>query len=267
MFSVNYVNPSHTLEFDQRESGPGNSILTQSIDTRSISINDIRNSSECFSIEKQGFMPVEFSTAFTAFDSDEAITRDLYPEVEKLLAQELESQNIIIFDHTYRSSVRTERTVHNRAPVKTVHNDYTASSAKRMVNLKTANRPELRGMPYQFINIWLPVLHEVEESPLAFIDLASVSEDDFKTLKLIYPDRVGEISGIAYNTKHRWFYQSRMKPGEAMLFKVFDSRSSNNIVGVPHSAVDSAENRYHNNSNIKTRQSIEFRAIVFKESL
>ncbi|ALU44901.1 CmcJ/NvfI family oxidoreductase [Pseudoalteromonas rubra] len=263
MFSVNYVNPNKELVFDQRQSGPGNTKLTQAIDTRVIEINDVRKREKNFTLDVQGFKPVYFDLEFDNFEDDQALVSNLYPRVQAFISHTLGVKDSVIFDHTYRSSTRKTKTVHNRAPVKTVHNDYTKSSAKRMFDLQTQDRPDLRGKPYQFINLWLPVNNEVEESPLAFIDLSTVESADFRKLKLIYPDRIGEISGIAYNPKHSWFYKSLMKPGEGMLFKVFDSESKNNIVGVPHSAVDLLE--VEESNVVNKRSSIEFRAIVFGE--
>lgn len=263
MFSVNYVNPNEELVFDQRQSGPGNTKLTQAIDTRVIEINDVREREQDFSLDVHGFKPVYFDLKFDDFDDDEALVTNLYPRVQAFISNTLGINDNVIFDHTYRSSTRTAKTVHNRAPVKTVHNDYTKSSAKRMFDLQTQERPDFRGKPYKFINLWLPVNNEVEESPLAFIDLSTVESDDFRKLKLIYPDRIGEISGISYNPKHNWFYKSLMRPGEGMIFKVFDSQLKGNIVGVPHSAVDVLESEKH--SVVKKRSSIEFRAIIFGE--
>ena len=263
MFSVNYVDPKQPLVFDQRESGPGNTKLTDAIDVRVIELSDIRQSRESFSLDIQGFKPVIFNPEFQEFSDDTAITTHLYPKVEELIMKELNALDIVIFDHTFRSSTRSDKTVHNRAPVKTVHNDYTVSSANRMFEIQTQEKPELKGKPYQIVNLWLPVLNEVEESPLAFIDLSTVDSKDFNKLKLIYPDRVGEISGISFNPEHKWFYQSRMKPGEAILFKVFDSNCNGNIVGVPHSAVDGQLEQQAN--TVHKRSSLEFRTIVFKE--
>ena len=263
MFSVNYVNSSDELVFDQRESGPGSTKLTDAIDTRQIEIHDLRNRERNFSIDVQGFEAVNLDLEFNSFEDDQAVVFELYPKIKAFLSKKLGVKDSVVFDHTYRSSSRKVKTLHNRAPVKTVHNDYTESSAKRMFELQTDSKPELQDKPYQFVNLWFPVLHKVEESPLAFIDLSTVEPDDFRKLKLIYQDRVGEISGIKYNPKHIWFYKSLMTPGEGMLFKVFDSESQNNIVGVPHSAVDLHESNENKVTN--TRSSIEFRAIVFKE--
>lgn len=263
MFSVNYVNPNKELVFDQRQSGPGNTILTQAIDTRDIEITDLRNSDKKFTLDKQGFKPVYIDLEFDNFEDDEDLVSNLYPRVQAFVSRTLGVNHSLIFDHTYRSSTRKTKTVHNRAPVKTVHNDYTESSAKRLFDLQTQGRPELRGKSYQFVNLWLPVKYEVEESPLAFIDLSTVDSADFRKLKLIYPDRVGEISGITYNSKHKWFYKSSMRPGEGMLFKVYDSELKDNIVGVPHSAVDFLVGE--EKSVVNKRSSVEFRAIVFGE--
>jgi hypothetical protein len=90
------------------------------------------------------------------------------------------------------------------------------------------------------------------------VDISTVQPTDFQRLKLIYPDRIGELAAITYNPNHKWFYQSEMTPGEGLLFKVYDSTFEQGMFGVPHSAVDVL-----NDEAKKPRTSLEIRAIVF----
>ncbi len=260
MFSVNYVQENAELEYDQTYKGPGATSLTDAVDVRLVDIADMRTQEKPFSLEEQGFKPVKFQTQFTAFDDDSAIQQVLYPQVIEFLQQELARRDIRIFDHTFRSTTRNAQTIYNRAPVKTVHNDYTDKSAHNRMLAETENHPEWRNRSYQLLNLWLPVHQVVQESPLALIDLSTVKAEDFRRLKLIYPDRIGEISAIKHNPEHRWFYQSQMAPGEALLFKVFDSQMRDGVFGVPHSAVDFAQ---RNGAPATPRSSLELRAIVF----
>ena len=261
MFSVNYVLPQGTLEYDQTYQGPGASELTTSIDKRNIDITDMRKSKREFSIDTNGFEVVRFEPAFNHFENDEAVIAQLYPSVITFLQRKFDTKHVQIFDHTYRSTTRAEKTTYNRAPVKTVHNDYTNTSAEHRMLAETKDKTQLRSRSYKLVNLWLPVHSVVKSSPLAMVDLATVQQSDFHRLKLIYPDRVGELAAISYSPKHRWYYQSDMAPGEGLLFKVFDSTLPEGMFGVPHSAVEVVNNEQ--GESLPPRTSIEIRAIVF----
>lgn len=125
MFSINYVQPVGGLEYDQRYKGPGASELTQSVDIRHIDVTDIRNQTNDFNLDDQGFEAVRVAFDFDDYQNDDAIREHLYPQVIEYLRDRLKASEVLIFDHTYRSTSRQDQTIHNRAPVKTVHNDYT----------------------------------------------------------------------------------------------------------------------------------------------
>ena len=190
MFSINYVQPVGDLEYDQRYKGPGASELTQSVDTRHIDVTDIRNQANDFNLDDQGFEAVRVAFDFDDYQNDDAIREHLYPQVIEYLRDRLKASEVLIFDHTYRSTSRQDQTIHNRAPVKTVHNDYTEKSALHRMLEETEQRPELRDRPYRLVNLWMPVGHRVEESPLAVLDINTVAADDFHRIKLVYPDRI-----------------------------------------------------------------------------
>ncbi len=63
----------------------------------------------------------------------------------------------------------------------------------------------------------------------------SVSADDWLTLDLIYPDRVGQIMGLVANNAHEWIYLSRMTPEEVALLNIYDSEG---LPSIAHSALD-----------------------------
>ena len=261
MFTVNYVNPGIDLVYDQRHLGPGRQQLIDSIDQKIVDIEDGRLSTKNFSLAETGFEFSKIDFEFDKFEDDLKVQHELFPLVTHWLKTHLGASDLLIFDHTYRSNSRAVQSVHNRAPVKTVHNDYTAKSAEFRLHEETRFRPDLRNKPYQFINLWMPVHHKVEESPLAMVDLNTVFGTDYHQMKLIYPDRIGELAAISYNPQHKWYYFSEMAPGEVLLLKVFDSQVAGDIYGVPHSAVDAVENK----SSSKPRNSIEIRTIAFFE--
>ncbi|WP_420861653.1 CmcJ/NvfI family oxidoreductase [Algirhabdus cladophorae] len=108
---------------------------------------------------------------------------------------------------------------------------------------------------YAFINVWRPVGDVINSAPLGFILPSSVAEDDWILLDLIYPDRKGQILGLAANPDHEWVYMSKMTPHDVAYFNIFDNRGR---ASIGHSALDMVED-----PNISTiRKSIESRTLV-----
>ena len=90
---------------------------------------------------------------------------------------------------------------------------------------------------------------------LGFIRPGSVHAEDWMTIDLIYPDRVGQILGVAANDDHDWFYLSRMTPDEVAIFNIYDNEGRP-FLG--HSALDMEDSR---NARVP-RKSIESRTLV-----
>ncbi|WP_445365285.1 CmcJ/NvfI family oxidoreductase [Microbulbifer sp. ANSA001] len=284
--TINYANTDSELVYDQRQAGPGPTHLLDQVNPQSMSIEDGRTlqvMGEKFSLDIQGFELVkpqltidlhQFDDALLALDDhaadrtaptkrDDLIRREWYPAIETWIAKRLGAARVLTFDHTLRAQPSaegpTEQSRSRRSPVKTVHNDYTPWSADRQLRqtlpehgLNTADFPR-----YKFINLWLPLLRTVKESPLAMADLRSVAEADFHKMRLIYPEREGQISVISANPKHRWIWFSDMQPGEGLLLRVFDSEHQGPITGVPHTAFDLPDS-----SSAPRRTSIELRTIA-----
>ena len=75
------------------------------------------------------------------------------------------------------------------------------------------------------------------------------------TIDLVYPDRIGQILGVAANEDHDWFYLSQMTPQEVAIFNIYDNQGRP-FLG--HSALD-LETR---TAASCPRKSIESRALV-----
>lgn len=260
-YLVNYAQSDAAHVYDQTHMGPGSEQILEAVDQRIVQVADGRHLKEQFTLDKNGFALTDVNFDFVDFDDDSQVQASLYPQVIEWIKSEMGASDVQIFDHTYRSKTNAALSKHNRAPVKTVHNDYTANSAAHRLMAETQVDPDLRKKRFQFINVWMPVYHKVEESPLAMVDMQTVSSTDYHPLKLIYPDRVGELAAISYNPLHKWIYFSEMVPGEALLLKVFDSQMPADLNGVPHSAVDAIEQPSFRHG----RSSLEIRTIVFFE--
>jgi hypothetical protein len=85
------------------------------------------------------------------------------------------------------------------------------------------------------INVWRP-LKMVMKDPLAVCDWASVSPDkDLIANRFVFGHGWNELGKIAHNNQHRWFYMSKQKPSEPLVFKQYDSRVDSGVT-LAHSA-------------------------------
>lgn len=230
----------------------GNLVSPELVATR-ISVHDVRNAAINTSFEQAS---VEFAAFHTNVDvlNDELAWQPNYDaDIKRFLHARLDIDEVIVFDHT----VRIDDEASDRKPARNVHSDYSTDGAQqRLIDLLgEAKAAEWATGHYAFINVWRPVEAEISSSPLGFILPDTVDEQDWILLDLIYPERQGQILGLAANPAHQWVYRSRMTPDEVAFFNIFDNRGQPSIA---HSALDMIENPV----NHAVRKSIESRTLV-----
>ena len=225
--------------------------------TVEVTVNDVRGHEADFNINNNAFAALTNVPPSTEkdFTDDASIKEKYYPEVEKILLDNVEGANrILIFDHTIRRASPNAA----RAPVTRVHIDQTAASAKARVRFHLpAEADELLKSRVRIINVWRPINGPVESFPLAFADSTSVADESVVGVEHRYPDRTGETAAVRYAEGQRWWYWSGIGDDERILLQCADSGGTQ--ARGPHTAfVDprSAE-------DAKPRESIEVRALVF----
>lgn len=206
------------------------------------------------SLDAEGFTLVRHSSAIDFLDEQDIIsTGD--GEAAKLVADVTGAARVLVFDHTVRR--RAPDAV--RQPSTRVHNDYTERSAPRRVReLLGEEAPALLGRRFAFINVWRPIRHAAQDWPLALADARSVRAENLIHTDIVYPDRRGEIYGLAHDPRQRWFYYPDMALDEALLIKCFDS-DAEVARFTPHTAFESPLTPV----GAPPRESIEFRTIAF----
>lgn len=218
-----------------------------------VTVRDIRDAPDSLAFETDSIAFVYHTSRVRDF-TDPAVWRDAYDaELKSLLSERIGASKVIVFDHT----VRIDDENAERRPARNVHTDYSRAGAEqRLIDLVGEERASrYRNGHYAFVNVWRPVEHPILTSPLGFIHPGSVAEDDWISIQLIYPDRVGQILGVAANQDHDWFYMSRMTPDDVAIFNIYDN-SGRPFLG--HSALDMVPT-----SDISTpRKSIESRTLV-----
>ena len=147
-----------------------------------------------------------------------------------------------------------------RAPVRTVHNDYTAKSGAQRTRdlLGAVDGNAALAKRVAVINVWRPIEGPVESAPLALADARSVAPEDLAPLDLVYHDRVGEIYNATYSPAHRWYHVPQMTAEEALLIKGYDSKDDGRARFTLHTAFDDPSAP----ENARPRKSIEVRTLA-----
>lgn len=253
----NGVKPVHDIYEDREEhTQPGE------YEERVISIQNGRPLRDTFTLDQNGFVFLDHTSAVPEFFDADAVKSVYYPEVENLIKEQTGASKVIVFDHTLRladEALREENMT--RKPVKRVHNDYTDESGpQRVRDLVSEEEAEARlKKRFMIIQVWRPIHAPVEADPLAVGDARTLSPENFILVTRRYEHRTAYVYHISYDPRHTWYYFPDMTPDEALMFKVFDSDASAPARYTAHSAFDDPNTA----ADARPRESIEARALVF----
>src|SRR6266566_4246828 len=260
--TLNYIADTGTKIFTQT-GGPGSTDVRSggTQDPRRVVIRNGRLQAQDFALERHGFRFVSHDTKVGHFFDEAEVKRVYYPEMEALVKAESGASRVVVFDHTLRTADDALReSAKIREVVRRVHNDYTEWSApQRVRNLLPDEADELLQRRFAIIQVWRPIRHPVESWPLAIADAQSLSLADMVVTERRYPDRIGQTSGITYNPAHRWYWFPRMRPDEALVFKVYDSLRDGRARFTAHTAFEDPATPPH----ARPRESIEIRTLAF----
>jgi hypothetical protein len=254
--AFNYVDappegqPQHNVEKFQQE----------------VTIADVRGHESEYTLDRDAFQIIQGvpESKEKDFTEDESIKANYYPEVEKLLLDNIPGSNrIFLFDHTIRRADPNA----SRKAVQNVHIDQTATSAEKRVRTHMGDDAEklLQGR-YRIINVWRPLnKNPVQSMPLAFASSSTLEQKDVIPVEHRYPHGyTGQTAAIAYSPAQKWHYLSGMQGDERLLLECFDSdtlKEDSTVTGgrVPHTAFEHPLTPL----DAEGRESIEVRALVF----
>lgn len=235
--------------------------FTGSHEPHAVAIEDGRPDAGSFALDTHGFAFVEHRTAVGDFFDGAALERVYYPEVAALVQRVSGAARVVAFDHTLRSGDEDEREAKLvRAPVRSVHNDYTERSApQRVREVLGAEAERLLAGRFAIIQVWRAIDEPIRTHPLAVADARTLAPADLIPAERRYPHRVGEIYQVRYNPGHRWFYFPLMQRGEALVFKVYDSATDGRARFTAHTSFDDPATP----PGAPARRSIETRTFAF----
>ena len=224
-----------------------------------VTVHDGRR--EPAALDTHGFELLEHARPAVDWDDADAVAETYYPQASALVLERTNGSRAFLFDHTVRhgdEAVRAARGV--REPAYGVHNDYTHWSArKRIRDLLPDEAKVLVQRRFAIVQVWRPIRRPIEADPIAIADARTIRESDLVPVNRISPGRVGETWQIAWHPRQRFYWFPRMTPGEAVLFKVYDSATDGRARFTAHTAfrLPAQDNR------TPPRESCEVRMFVF----
>lgn len=223
-------------------------------------IRDARSESIPPTLDEAGFELLQHRSALLDFSDDALIRQIYYPETQQLLMRVTGASKVVIFDHAKRLDA-PQAGADGVPPVRGVHCDQTFNSGPRRVrDHLPPDEAELRlQRRCAIINVWRPIGGPVYTAPLALCDARSIAADDMVPTSFVSPEKAGEVFLFKPNDAHRWFYFSHMRPDEAVLIKIFDSRMDGTARLSAHTAFDDPSTP----KDAPPRRSLEVRALVF----
>ena len=221
--------------------------------TTDVKVRDLRDGGRQPVFKRDGIEFILEPSAIKEFENGDEWQATYDQELVGLLNARSGAAEVIVFDHT----VRIDDPNALRRPARNVHNDYNEAGAEqRLVDLVGHEEAEaFKRSGYGFVNVWRPVEKVISSSPLGFIHPNSMKADDWMDIGLIYPDRFGQILGVAANQSHEWFFKSQMSPNDAVIFNIYDSSGRAHFA---HSALDLPTDT----NATSPRKSIESRSLV-----
>jgi hypothetical protein len=230
-------------------------------ETHRVTIRNGRPLADRFEFEREGFRFVPHHTKVADFFNEHEIRRVYYPECEALIKQESGAKRVVVFDHTLRTASDTQRETQKiRDIVSRVHNDYTEwSGPQRVRDIMGSEAEELLHGRFAVIQVWRPINHPVESHPLAICDAQSVKPKSLVVNERRYQDRIGQTYAITYDPAQRWYWFPRMRPDEALVFKVYESLRDGRARWTAHTAFADPTAPPH----ARPRESIEIRTLAF----
>jgi hypothetical protein len=230
-------------------------------ETHRVKIHNGRPLADRFVFERDGFRFLPHRSRVKNFSDDEEIRRVYYPECEALIKEVSGARRVVVFDHTLRTASQEQREAQKiRDIVSRVHNDYTEwSGPQRVRDIMGDEAEELLRGRFAIIQVWRPVNNPVESHPLAICNAQTVRPETLVVNERRYQGRVGQTYGITWDPGQRWYWFPRMRPDEALVFKVYESLKDGRARWTAHTAfADPAAP-----SNARPRESIEIRTLAF----
>ncbi|HEY7742444.1 MAG TPA: CmcJ/NvfI family oxidoreductase, partial [Burkholderiales bacterium] len=125
-----------------------------------MTIRDGRPLRDTFKLDMHGFVFVDHATRVENFMDEAERARVYDPEVRALIMKHSGASEVVVFDHTVRASdEEMQKSGSIRPTVKSVHNDYTETSAPRRLREIVGDAEAERRFRkrWAIIQVWRPI--------------------------------------------------------------------------------------------------------------
>ena len=235
-------------------------------------VHDAR--SKGMSLDKNSFELVKQNTSLSTEDfysNQEKIVKDYYPEIAALIRETTGAAHVEVFHHQVRNEDKNNGSFQNlnttvQGYAMGIHSDSHPQAAEEMF-LSLTNKEsteKFKSGRFLYINAWRNISEEpIGNNHLAVCDETTlVKPDDFITCDLFagqYEHFQQYRLSDRNSAQHRWYYFSKMKKDEVLLFKQWDSdRTLSGRLCFHTAFLDPNAPK-----DIPPRQSIEARAIAY----
>ncbi|NKB49351.1 MAG: methyltransferase [Alphaproteobacteria bacterium] len=264
------VDTGETPVFHQTASAADPVTMRGTREARPMTIRNARLQPDGFSLDVEGFTFAEHVTAVADFYDDAQLSSVYTPEIEQLIARIAGASEVVVFDHTRRSTDGAQRVKRDwRDPVPLPHSDYTdASAAQRMRDVFGDGADDRLTRRFAVVNVWRSMTGPIEQWPVAVCDARTINDDRMHKIVRSAPHRTepsfeysrsSETRHASYDANHRWFYFPQMTRNETLLFKNYDTLRDGTARYALHSAFEDPTSP----SDPAPRESIESRAFLF----
>ncbi|KAK4495044.1 hypothetical protein PRZ48_013371 [Zasmidium cellare] len=272
-------------------------------DPRTVKISDIRGSMEKPSIHTHGFQLVERESPEKEFEDDERIKRVYYPDCMGLIKEVTGATKVTPMSHivrrqSFQTAKEKEKDLDDMArstapsTATFVHVDQSYNGARARINGLLPDA-DLDSHRWGIINVWRPIERPVTRSALAMCDARSIRYADLVEVTAQFPqyskpsttdeDKENQVpkggkDPYAYRApfgiwqvkapkvegEHKWFYASEMRPEEALVLKIFDSKKEGVARRSPHTAFTSPEDYGPERQTLEVRCFVEWEDQTFE---
>lgn len=232
----------YTLAFQPDVDIPRHNIKRKEV---SRTILDLRGSEHEFTLDRNGFMVLNFQEVLTPIDWDNKATvkQIHYPRVVAEIECTLPGVRCLPLRHQLRKRhasfpESTGEDYDYGQPLLAAHVDMVHSSAEQLVRecLSEKEADSVLKNRYMIVNVWHPLKGPNQDWPLALCDSASLDpERDLEVADYITETASREHCFLYARDSHRWWYLSNQETTEAFIFRQYDSEKGI-LSGIPHAA-------------------------------
>ncbi|KZL81203.1 hypothetical protein CI238_08681 [Colletotrichum incanum] len=206
------------------------------LDVQLAEVRNVRATDQKFSISTTGFQYARLAGPPDIDYLDEEQVRKVYfPELEKLLKEQLGASEVKAFHHVVRNVTYEDGMAYtrkHRCPARRPHVDVTNKFAPILMSWDCPDMHadvHTNGKHWQMVNAWRP-LKTVRKNPVTVANTASMAWEDY----LIVPQpEVGPgVEGFWLQKPqdagrhHDWWYMADQTPEEVLLFLQHDSKGA-----------------------------------------